>query len=205
MKVTHLAGRSVAAVLVLTLLGCGQSPTPSGSDPASGSPRNSAPVQSIEPSPSMLPELIMPRYGALLHTEPRDYGWTGNLGAIAGMVTESNLTRMGFHVAHDCFADEDPEPVRITVAGFDGWYVEPSAADFPRHLFFPAWADGDETTGAYALTIGDRTLCVYLNWHPKTTWAELEAARAVIESIRAQPVPGTGIRIVFTTLGWCMC
>jgi hypothetical protein len=157
----------------------------------------------------MLPELIMPGYGALLNTEPRDYGWTGTLGSVAHMRSVAKdgdrQIQIHFYVAHDCFGEEGPEPVPITVAGFHGSYVEPISAGIPSTWFwFREWSDGDETTGAYALAIGDRTLCVYLSWDPATTWAELEAARAVIESIRAQPVPGTGIRIVFTSLGWAL-
>jgi hypothetical protein len=206
MKVTHLAGKSGAGMLVLMLLGCGQSPTPSGSDPPSESPRNSAALQSIEPSPSMLPNLFMPSFGALGNTEPQDYGWTGNRGSSAGMHNVvkggDRQTQMYFYVADDCFGEEGPEPVPIAVAGFDGWYVEPHPADFPNTLSLHTWAEGDETTGAYALAIGDRTLCVYLSWDPTTTRAELDAARAVIESIRAQPISENGIRIVFTALGW---
>jgi hypothetical protein len=58
------------------------------------------------------------------------------------------------------------------------------------------------TTGAYALPIGGRTLCVYLTWDASTTPDELDAARQVVESIRGQAY-GSGIRIIFALpVGW---
>jgi hypothetical protein len=83
--------------------------------------------------------------------------------------------------------------VPVTVAGLDGLYVEPY--EDPDVLFNRR---GAETTGAYALAIGDRTLCVYLSWDPDTTQDELKAARQVVESIRGQPFGSDGIRINFT-------
>ncbi|MBA2374494.1 MAG: hypothetical protein H0V74_09905, partial [Chloroflexi bacterium] len=62
---------------------------------------------------------------------------------------------------------------------------------------------GGETTAAYALPIGDRTLCAYLTWDAATTPDELNAAREVLESIRGQPFGQDGIRINFTLpAGW---
>ena len=62
---------------------------------------------------------------------------------------------------------------------------------------------GGATTGAYALAIGDRTLCVYLTWDPDSPQDEVEAARQVVESIRGQPFGQDGIRINFTLpAGW---
>jgi hypothetical protein len=59
------------------------------------------------------------------------------------------------------------------------------------------------TTAAYALPIADRTLCVYLRWDSATTPEELDAARAVVDSIRGEPHEEQGIRIVFTLpAGW---
>jgi hypothetical protein len=110
-------------------------------------------------------------------------------------------TQMIFAVEDDCFArGEGPEPVPVAVAGLDGWYVEPY--DGPGVLFMPEREDG-QTTGAYALPIGGRTLCVYLTWDRSTTADELDAAREVVESIRGQAYGPYGIRIIFTLPeGW---
>ena len=61
----------------------------------------------------------------------------------------------------------------------------------------------NEISGAYALAIGDRTLCVYLTWDAYTTEDELESARQVVESIRGQPFGRDGVLINFTLPeGW---
>ena len=87
----------------------------------------------------------------------------------------------------------------MTVAGLDGLYVEPYRTLASRSCM----SQSAETTGAYALAIGDRTLCVYLTWDPDTTQDELEAARQVVESIRAEPLGPDGIRINFSLpRGW---
>jgi hypothetical protein len=137
-----------------------------------------------------------------------EYGWTGVPGSRAGMHkvvvvgdTDSyRMTQIVYAVESDCFASgEGPEPVPMTVAGLDGWYVEPY--DGPGVLFMPEREEG-QTTGAYALPIGDRTLCVYLTWDQSTTPDELNAARRVVESIRGQAY-FAGIRIIFTLPeGW---
>ena len=96
-------------------------------------------------------------------------------------------------IEDDCFAygtDTEPEPV--TIGGFDGLSVEPYRD--PDVLFFNVGTRTGETTGAYALAIGDRTLCVYLSWDPDTTQEELESARQVVESIRGQPIGSDGDR-----------
>ena len=88
----------------------------------------------------------------------------------------------------------------MTVAGLDGLYVEPY--EDPAVMFMPP-PRGSAVTGAYALAVGDRTLCVYLTWDPDTTQSELEAARQVVESLRGQPIGRDGIRITFTLPdGW---
>lgn len=115
-------------------------------------------------------------------------------------------TQIVFAVENDCFGSpREFTPTRVTVAGLDGLYVEPYDPPDDRIVMFAA--RGLETTGAYALAVGERTshrtLCVYLSWDPTTTVAELAAARAVIESLRAEPAGATGIRLVFTTeSGW---
>jgi len=139
------------------------------------------------------------------------YGWSGRLGnpassfvsgmhhvvegAVAG---EFQQTALVFAVENDCFS-AGGDPVSVTVAGIDGLYVEPyedSSVTFGGPRF-------GQTTGAYALPIGDRTLCVYLTWDAATTPDELESARQVVESIRGQPFGEDGIRINFRLpKGW---
>lgn len=171
--------------------------------PRVGGPTPPGPSQ-LAPSPSTLPALDLPgaRGGG-----PGEYGWTGELGSITAMhsvvPTDSNgafrETQLFFAVRDDCFVNgEGQTPVPVTVAGFDGLYVEPFHD--PAVLFY---ARGGERTGAYALAIEGRTLCVYFSWDPTTTQAELDAGHAVIESLRAEPIGSDGIRIVFTlTGGW---
>lgn len=160
-------------------------------------------VESVEPSASMLPDLGLP---GSFSSPAGDYGWTGVLGSKAGMHSVGGAvfrqTQLVFAVLDDCFAqDKDSEPAALTVAGFDGLYAEPY--EDPGVLFVPT---GDETTGAYALPIGDRTLCVYLSWDPITTdddRRELAESRQIVESIRGQPYGENGIRITFTLpAGW---
>lgn len=166
--------------------------------PAVGEPSPSA--APVDPSPSALPALGLPgaRGGSA-----GEYGWTGALGSRTGMhkVVSEGQTQMIFAVENDCFArGEGAEPVSQTVAGFDSLYVEPYEG--PNVLFMPE-RRARATTGGYQIAIGDRTLCVYLTWDATTTPAELEAAREVLGSIRAQPFGENGIRLVFTLPdGW---
>ena len=120
------------------------------------------------------------------------------VGMTGGAVRQTQIV---FAVENDCFVSaEGPEPVPTAVAGLDARYVEPY--DGPGVLFMPERESG-QTTGAYALAVGGRTLCVYLTWDPTTTTEELDAARGVVESIRGQAVGPSGIRIVFTLPeGW---
>jgi len=79
-------------------------------------------------------------------------------------------------------------------------YVEPY--DSANVVFMPS-LDGGETTGAYALLVGDRTLCAYLTWDQGTTDEELAAGRQIVESIRARPHGQDGLQINFTLpRGW---
>jgi hypothetical protein len=174
-------------------------PTPSAAESVATT------VGSSEPSASTLPDLSLPRYppSAL----PGEYGWTGALGSRGGMhsvVVEdpsSNQFRQSqlvFAVRNDCFG-ESGDPVAVEVAGLDSLHVEP----FERWSMTFLPPRGSETTGAYALPIGDRTLCVYLTWDPTTTEEELAAGREIVESIRGQPHGEDGIRINFTLpAGW---
>ena len=107
---------------------------------------------------------------------------------------------MRFSGADDCFAGaEGPAPVPAAVAGLDGLYVEPYEG--PPVQFGPD-QPYSMTTGAYALPVGDQTLCVYLSWNPATTAEELNAARQVVESIRARRYRQTdGIQFEFSLPG----
>lgn len=182
--------------MLLLMAACSAPPPVEPEPSASVEPEPSA---SVEPEPSalMLPDLPLPGMG--LNEPAGEYGWTGALGSTGGMHyvvadgSEFRQTQLVFAVENDCFGAAG-DPVPVTVAGLDGLYVEPnedSSMTFGTRR-------GGETTGAYALPIGDRTLCVYLTWDPATTPDELEAARQVVESIRGQPFGPDGIRITFT-------
>jgi hypothetical protein len=161
-------------------------------------------VGSAEPSASTLPDLSLPRYPPSV---PGEYGWTGALGSRGGMHSvvaedpssnEFRQTQLVFAVRNDCFG-AGGDPVPLAVAGLDGLFVEPYE-DSSVMFLTPR---GGETTGGYALPIGDRTLCVYLTWDPTTTEVELAAGRQIVESIRGQPYGEDGIRINFTLpAGW---
>lgn len=154
-------------------------------------------VASAETSASKLPALGLP--GMNLDEPAGEYGWTGGSGKTGGMhrVVEVGSvfrqTQLVFEVSANCFP-AGGDPVAVTVAGLDGLYIEPYEGS--SVTFIPP--RGGETTGAYALPIDDRTLCVYLTWDPATTPDELRAAREVVESIRGEPHGEDGIRINFT-------
>ena len=167
------------------------------------------PVTSVaaepEPSSSVLPGWGLP---GMNPDEPAGtYGWTGDLGSRGAMhkvietASGSRETQLVFAVEEDCFAlVADAEPLPVTVAGFEGQYVEPYPSG-PSVTFHGS--DLTVTTGAYALAVGDRTLCVYLTWDPETTDDELDGAREVVDSIRGHPIRDDGIRINFTLpAGW---
>lgn len=187
----------IIAALALLIVGCG-GPSEQSAGPSLIATRTESPLA------SQLLALDMPGSRS---SPAGDYGWTGTPGSRTGMHNVVSLgdsgayrmTQMVFAVENYCFAGEGPEPDLVTVAGIDGLYVEPY--DGPGVLFMPEREDG-QTTGAYALPIDGRTLCVYLTWDASTTFDELHAARQVVESIRGQAY-GSGIRIVFTLpKGW---
>ena len=100
--------------------------------------------------------------------------------------------------AVDCLAGERPGATPVRVAGLDGVAVEP----YMPPVGFGNPVD-DAITRAYALAVGDRTLCVYLTWHAATTDAERAAAEAILDTIRAEQTPGGGLRVTFTLdEGW---
>lgn len=182
-----VTGLAVAATLVVAVIGFQLV-----QDANPGEPTASPSATVPEPSPSLLPALRMPGMG---RNAARDYGWTGHAGAstwmhrIAGSSGEAQIV---FAVADDCFAlGEGPAPVSMTIAGYEALQVEPFSQP---GLFFHI----PDTVSAHALTIDGRTLCVYVAWDAQTTPNGVDAARAVVESIRGHAFGERGIRIVFT-------
>ena len=101
-----------------------------------------------------------------------------------------------------CDPTEWDEPTQqVNVAGFDGVYAEPYE---PAVTF--TGPEGDETTRAYALAVGERTLCVYLTWHATTTAEERAALLQIVETIRAEHIQNgrrDSVRVIFTLdEGW---
>ena len=185
----------------LLVAACGADvPTPTSPPPASDTASTA-----VVGSPPPIADLDLPGARA---SPAGEYGWTGGLGSRGGMHNvgqstglEDGQTQLTFAVEDDCFAyGTDVEPVPVTVAGLEGLYVEPYGD--PGVMFMPP-PRGGATTGAYALAIGDRTLCVYLTWDPDSPQDEVEAARQVVESLRGEPHGPDGIRINFTLPeGW---
>jgi hypothetical protein len=195
--------RVLAAATVVGLLAaaCGSDVPTATSPPPASYTASTAVVQ----SPPPIAELGLPGTRA---SPAGEYGWTGDPGSFAGMHkvvqssdAEYSQTQLTFAVEDDCFAyGTDVEPVQVTVAGLDGLYVEPYGD--PGVTFMPP-PRGEATTGAYALPIGDRTLCVYLTWDPDSPQVEVEAARQVLESLRGEARGERHIRINFTLPeGW---
>ncbi len=180
-----------------------------GPTPSAAPTMTARPSQSHKPVPTASPLPLLPMPGARFAT-PGEYGWTGALGSKTGMHNvivdpkapdDSRQTQLVFAVQTACFPRATgARPTPVTVAGLNGLYLEPY--DDPDVLFTIDREVG-ATTGAYALSIGDRTLCVYVTWDAATTPDELSAVRQVVESLRGQPFGQDGIRIVFTLpAGW---
>ena len=178
------------------------SPSPTATPTAT---TTAEPTSAPLPSGSTLPALRLPATRADVAGE---YGWTGGLGSRAGMhnvIVEPGSpnsfrqTQLVFAVENDCFPRaRGADPAPLAVAGLAGLYLEPY-----EDLDVQFVSVGTGTTGAYALPIGARTLCVYITWDPSTTQDELNAVRAVVESLRGQPFGSDGIRINFTlNAGW---
>lgn len=126
------------------------------------------------------------------------YWWTGSRDTGAWM--HNAQTQLYFTVRDDCFAEAPgSSPSAVTVAGVDGRYLEPYLGGAP-------WLDsrhGEATAGAYSLSIGDRTLCVYIWWDAATTPSKRQALRDIVESIQARPYGEAGVQVVFTLPeGW---
>lgn len=168
--------------------------TPSAVPDSTESPSASrAPIPSAA---ATLPRLSLPRSRG---GPPGEYGWEGGAGERAGMhlVIEDpgdirEATAMIFAVGADCLTASREQRTSVRVAGFDGVSVEPYEPPVPFNNV------GDEITRAYALAVGDRTLCVYLTWHPTTTTDELGAAVRILDTLRAEPIGEDRIRVVFT-------
>jgi hypothetical protein len=168
-----------------------ESPIPSAAEsPAPTTAGSQAPTAWIERMPG-------PRGGS-----PGEYGTTVAPGSTRGMHSvisygsEFRQTQLIFAVEDECFGP-GRDPVSVTVAGLNGLYLEPYKG--PSMTFLTP--RGGERTGAYALPIDGRTLCVYLTWDPATTPEELAGARQVVESIRGRLAGEHGIQINFTTTG----
>ena len=134
------------------------------------------------------------------------YGWEGGIDDGAGMHRfagslegSRETTELVWKVGGDCLGTNDGQPVRpVRVGGWEGVSVEPYT---PPVTF--GRTEGDETTRAYALAAGDRTLCLYLTWNTATTDAERMAAERVIDTLRLEPVSASWVRIIFDLdAGW---
>ena len=173
------------------------SPSPEATPGSTASP-TAAPTAAAT-FPSTLPRLSMPGYSV---APAGDYGFTGYLNGRAGMhnAVGSGTTQIVFTLENDCFAQgEGADPVPLTIGGIDALLVEPFLPEIPRRVLYTAMEVAG--TAAYELTVADRTLCAFASWDAAATPDEVHAARAVIESVRAEPIGGTGIRVVFTTEG----
>ena len=204
-----------AAVLVVSIAILSALIVPAPQPNLISSPTSGAPAASRTPTASSsLPRLKMPTTRG---SPPGQYGWEGQgPGAITGMhyVVESDVpsenreaTVMGFAVGPDCLVTwteawtartpttpaGNPEPERVEIGDLAGVSIEPYEPTFQ----FSSFGSTTSTTRAYALDVGDTTLCVLLTWHPTTTEAELASAEATVQSLRAEPYGEGGVRIVF--------
>lgn len=193
----------LAGLLVIALLGAlatGANQPPPGPPLALTKDATPSAVPEVSPTPTPEPAGSLP---ALRFPSTRggsgEYGWGGFPGARGGMhrvVGDGNgareATAMFFEVGADCLKASREQQTPVRVAGFDGVSVEPYEPPVPFNNV------GDEITRAYALAVGDRTLCVYLTWHPATTDDELAAAVRILDTLRAEPIGENQVRIVFT-------
>jgi hypothetical protein len=139
---------------------------------------------------------------------PGVYAWIGEPGewtAIHSVTEEGSGYRQAqvvFAVESDCFAGgEGPDPASGFIGGRRFTYVEPYVQMDGRQVMF--FERGEETTGAWAIAVGDRLLCVYLSRDPTTTRDELEGAWELVYSIQAEPMGDGGVRMTFTLPdGW---
>jgi hypothetical protein len=194
---------AAAALVVVAIVGFSLASRPGLPVVGVTSSTSPAPAHAPLESPS-LPALDLPGTRA---SPAGEYGFDSVLRGTHGMhkVVEDGqdyreVADLSFSVL--CDATEWDEPTQpVKVAGFDGVYAEPYEP--PVTYTGP---DGDETTRAYALAVGDRTLCVYLTWHETTTDAERDALLQIVETIRAEHIKNGRqdfVRAIFTLdEGW---
>jgi len=208
-RVAALGAVVVVAIAVPVLIfGGGTSTSPATTEPESTTTSTTVPESSV---PS-LPGLRLP--GTSPNEPAGEYGWTGALGEMGWMhYVVDNPTepqdyqeiQIVFAVESDCFPHAGAaELSATTIAGYDGLFVEPYD-DGPELPFDSRRKTYDDTTAAHALHIGDRTLCVYVNWRSNVSELVLSRSGAfdAVESIQAEPFGEDGIRIVFEVpSGW---
>jgi hypothetical protein len=199
---------AAAALVVVAFVGFSLASRPGlpvvGATPSvSPSPGESDGVQRSPLESPSLPALGLPSVSA---SPAGEYGFDTFPRPSAGMHKFTNdgsreVAALTFSVL--CDATEWDEPTQqVYVAGFEGVYAEP----YEPPVTFVWRPDGGETTRAYALAVGDRTLCVYLTWHEATTEAERDALLQIVETIRAEHIKNGRldfVRVVFTLdEGW---
>lgn len=217
MSTTLGVGLAAAILAVAALIGISYlaNPDVGGPGPAESMPQatadatleQSVPAESATASSAAvpsLPDLGLP--GPLRNSRAREAGWeTGQVPSGMHRVIEEEdpareSTAVIFASGPDCLGDawEERDARDVRVAGFDAVVVEPYE---PVNAFVNR--TGDETTRAYALAVGDRTLCVFVTWDLSTTEDELREAVDMVDTIRAQPIGSNGVRITFTLpAGW---
>ena len=131
--------------------------TPERSPEASATPEGSLPALGLPGSRAA----GSGEYGWTAHWDPSP-GCTASRGA--SCLESSDRPSSSSRSQMTASLRTDAEPVPVTVAGLDGLYVEPY--EDPGCHCSCIVTERETTTGAYALAIGDRTLCVYLTWDP---------------------------------------
>src|SRR5262245_27749595 len=157
---------AVTALALAQLVGCAPAMTsnaaPATTPPPQAETAATAPVASPtparRPSDASLPALPLPGPRG---DPPGDHGWQGGPGSpLTGrdrVVDDGEATALLFAAGPTCLATSEAErAVPVRVAGLDGVVVEPYR---PAVGFNEV---GDEITRAYALAVGDRTLCAYV-------------------------------------------
>jgi hypothetical protein len=112
----------------------------------------------------------------------------------------SGQTQLFFTTEDDCFLHgTGPEPVPVEIGDREGRVVDPFEPDVPKRILFV----GMDVAGAvaYEIPVGEHTLCAFASWDAASAPEDIRAARAVVESIRAEPVGSNQVRVVFTTEG----
>jgi hypothetical protein len=203
-----LRGATVISALALGMIVACQGGPALTAAPASAPPAAAAPTKTTQPEADFATApAIVTTLPALPLPGPRggpagDYGWDGEphspKSGLHRVGSNGEATALLFAVGPDCLKrSSDQRAVQRRVAGFDAEIVEP----FKPPVAFNGV--GDEITRAYALAVGDRTLCVYVTWHLTTTEADRDAALHVVDTIRAVPMYKDWVRVNFTLgRGW---